>query len=32
MMNRCGKHVRDDFYDYLNEYINADLVQSVLVH
>jgi len=32
MMNSCEKHGRDDFYSYFNEYLNADLVQSVLVH
>ena len=32
MMNSCEKHGRDDFYSYLNECINSDLVQSVLVH
>ena len=31
MMN-SEKHGRDDFYLYLNECLNSDLVQSVLVH
>ena len=32
IMNSCEKHGRDDFYAYLNECINANLVQSVFVH
>jgi len=31
MVISCEKHGRDDFYAYLNECINAYLVQSVLV-
>ena len=32
MMNTCKKHGMDNFFAYLNKCINADLVQSVLVH
>ena len=32
MMNSCEKNGRDNFFAYLNECINANLVQSVLEH